>query len=166
MRRAIAALYLALLVTFGVPRHLRAHPLHTTLTEISLGVTGEVEIRLRAFVDDFSAAVAGARVTSPPPFITPSDTATARYVGGRLTLTDASGRLARLVVAGLRREGDVVWVTLRAAGVRSLAGTRLTNTVLFERFDDQVNVVQTSARGRRQTLLFTRRDGTRSKAVG
>ena len=80
-------------------------------------------------------------------------------------MIDAARRRQRLVVTGLRRDGDVVWVTLRAAGVRSLANVRLTNTVLFERYDDQVNVVQTSTGGRRRTVLFTKRDGNAFKLI-
>ena len=73
-------------------------------------------------------------------------------------MTEAHGRRATLRVASVQREGDVVWVTLQAPGIRSLAGLRLTNAVLFERYDDQVNIVQTQDGTRRQTLLFTRRD--------
>jgi hypothetical protein len=143
----------------------RAHPLHTTFTDVSLSGSGDMEIRLRAFIDDFSAAVAGQRDAARPPFATPSNAATARYLARRVVVIDASGRTPTLAVTDLRREGDVVWVTMRAPGVRSLTGVRLTNTVLFERYDDQVNVVQTSARGRRRTVLFTKRDGTTPKAV-
>ena len=42
---------------------------------------------------------------------------------------------------------------------------RLTNRVLFERYDDQVNVVQTSVAGQRRTLLFTKRDGAAAKSI-
>ena len=161
----VAALVVALMLLAAAPRTVRAHPLHTTLTELSIGANGEIEIRLRAFVDDFSAAVSGSRETPRPPFRTPSDSSTARYLASRLLLTDTSGRGATLTLTTVRREGEVVWVTLRARGIRSLAGVRLTNTVLFERYDDQVNIVQASVAGRRQTLLFTARDGRAPKTL-
>ena len=163
--RVVAAAVATLVLVATAPRSARAHPLHTTLTELSIDTSGVVEIRLRAFVDDFSAAVSGSREMPRPPFRIPSDSATARYLSSRLLLHDASGRSARLTLTTLRREGDVVWVTLRATGVRSLAGARLTNTVLFERYDDQVNIVQASIAGRRRTLLFTPRDGRAPKVV-
>jgi hypothetical protein len=65
----------------------------------------------------------------------------------------------------MRRTDDLVWITLRAPTLRSVAGARLTNRVLFERWDDQVNIVQTAIGARRQTLLFTNRDGGTAKAI-
>jgi hypothetical protein len=163
--RVVVAAVVALASLVTAPRSAQGHPLHTTLTELSVGTNGDVEIRLRAFVDDFSAAVSGSSETPRPPFRTPTDSATARYLASRLLLHDTAGRNASLTLTTVRREGDVVWVTLRASGVRTLVGTRLTNTVLFERFADQVNIVQASVAGRRRTLLFTPRDGRAPKMV-
>ena len=142
------------------------HPLHTTLTEVSVDAAGAVDIRVRAFVDDFSVAIGGWRDTASAPHTAPKDSAVQRYLSSRLMLTVPGGRAAPLRVTSVRQEGDVVWVTLRAVGVRSLAGARLTNTVLFERYDDQVNIVQTDDGARRRTVLFTTRDGRASKALG
>jgi hypothetical protein len=142
-----------------------AHPLHTTLTEITTASDGSVQIVLRAFVDDFSAAVTGRVVPQGKPIATPADSAIARYLGQTVALTDAAGRRLPLSVAAVRRTDDLVWVTLRAPALSRLAGARLTNRVLFERWDDQVNIVQTAIGARRQTLLFTRRDAGTSKAI-
>jgi hypothetical protein len=142
-----------------------AHPLHTTLTEITTASDGGVQIVLRAFIDDFSAAVTGRAAPQGTPISTPADSAIARYLGQTLALTDAGGRRTPLYVAGVRRTDDLVWITLRAPALLSLAGARLTNRVLFERWDDQVNIVQTAIGARRQTLLFTKRDGSAAKAL-
>ena len=163
-RIAVAAIVAASLVgsTAGV---LWSHPLHTTMTEVSIGPTGDVELRLRAFVDDFSAAVSGTRAAPRPPIVTPSDSAIARYLTAAVLLTDGAGTRLSLEVTGVRRDADVIRVTLRAPRVHSLAGARLTNAVLFERYDDQVNIVQIIVGGRRQTVLFTKREGRVAKAV-
>ena len=142
---------------------LTMHPLHTTLTEVSVDAGAAIEIRMRAFIDDFSAAVAGRRDASPPH--SAPDGSVERYLSTRLMLTGPGGRAVTLRVTSVRHEGDVVWVTLRAAGVRTLAGVRLTNRVLFERYDDQVNIVQTRDGPRRRTLLFTSRDGATPKPL-
>ena len=141
-----------------------AHPLHTTLSELTVSTDGTIQIVLRAFIDDLSAAVArGSTPTGAMPAL--PDSAVARYLAETLMLTDASGRKAPLAVTGTRRTGDLVWVTLRAPTMRSSGGARLTNRVLFDRWDDQVNIVQTTVGSRRQTLLFTRRDGAVAKAI-
>lgn len=141
------------------------HPLHTTLTELSSTADGGVQIVIRAFVDDFSAAIAGGKHGRPSSIGAPSDSAAARYLAATLALTDGEGRQVQFAVARIRRTGDLVWVTLRAPAVRPLAGARLTNRVLFERYDDQVNIVQTNVAGRRQTLLFTTRDRGAAKPI-
>jgi hypothetical protein len=152
-------------VMFGsVAARAYSHPLHTTLSELSVASDGRVEIVLRAFVDDFSAAVVGRAGPMPAPVATPPDSAIARYLARTMAVTDASGRRVALDVAGVRRGGDLVWVTLRSP-VKVPAGVRLTNRVLFERYEDQVNIVQASVGGRRQTLLFTKRDGSAAKPI-
>jgi hypothetical protein len=142
-----------------------SHPLHTTLTEVTMLADGSVQIVLRAFIDDFSAAVTGRAPRQGMPIPTPADSAAARYLGETVVLTDAVGQRVSLQVAGIRRTDDLVWVTLRAPMLRSAAGARLTNRVLFERWDDQVNIVQTVIGPRRRTLLFTKRDGGIAKAI-
>ena len=146
-------------------RRAESHPLHTTLAEVTTAPDGGLQIVLRAFVDDFAAAVSGRAPLPAASTATPADSATQRYLGRTLLLSDAAGRRLALVVAGVRRNGDLVWVTLRASSVRTTAGVRLTNQVLFERFDDQVNIVQTSIAGRRQTVLFTKREGAVAKSI-
>ena len=157
---------LALVIALaGSPTRADFHPLHTTLAELSIAQDGGVQIVLRVFVDDFSAAVAGRATIGSAPIATPHDSATARYLGATMVLTDGSGRPVALVLTNMRRTDDLLWITLRAPALRTVAGAHLTNRVLFDRWDDQVNIVQTTIGGRRQTLLFTKRDGTTQKAI-
>jgi hypothetical protein len=164
VRRAIVAA--GFIAALGVSaRRAYSHPLHTTLSELSIAADGSVQIVLRAFVDDLSAAALGRAGPQPAPVATPPDSATARYLGGTLAVIDAAGRRVALSLAGVRRTGDLLWVTLRTPTSPGRGDVRLTNRVLFERYDDQVNVVQTSVAGRRRTLLFTKRDGATAKSI-
>lgn len=149
----------------AVVRQAYSHPLHTTLTEITVSADGGLELVVRAFVDDFAAAVSKRPVALPAATATPPDSAIARYVDSTLILVDAAGRRLPLWLAGVRRANELVWVSLRSPGTRAATGVRLTNRILFERFDDQVNIVQANLVGRRQTLLFTRREGAASKPL-
>ena len=158
----------AVVIVCGITASTRAafsHPLHTTLTEVTTLADGSVQIVLRAFIDDYTAAVTGRATRQGLPIPTPADSATARYLGETVVLTDALGRRVPLQLADVRRTDDLVWITLRAPTLRSVAGAHLTNRVLFERWDDQVNIVQTAIGARRQTLLFTKRDGSIAKAI-
>jgi hypothetical protein len=163
--RIVAA---ALIATVGLTMLVSgadAHPLHTTLTQVDIAADGSIEITIRVFVDDFSAAVAGRILAAGSGIPTPTDSASARYLQQTLVLTDASGRRAPLALAAVRRTHDLLWITLKAPGMRNAAGARLTTRMLFDRWSDQVNIVQTSVGNSRRTLLFTRSDGAAPKPL-
>ena len=166
-RRSSVLLVLATTVAIlaATARRAYSHPLHTTLTEVTFAADGGVELVLRAFVDDFAAAVSGRRAVSAAATILPADSAITRYLGGTLVAADGAGRRLGWRLSGVRRAGDLVWVTLRLPAGGRVGGVRLANRVLFERYDDQVNIVQTMVAGRRHTVLFTKRDGPVAKAV-
>ena len=84
-----------------------------------------------------------------------------RYVVGRFTIADASGRAVPLRWCGARRAGEVIFVCLRAPMPAGPAGARVRSAVLTELFTDQVNIVQATYGGRRRTLLFTPTDGAK-----
>ena len=67
--------------------------------------------------------------------------------------------------SGSRRTGDVVWVTFKVPSVRQLRGVKIASTLLFEVYDDQVNIVQTTAEGRHRSMLFTTGDGRVFKSL-
>ena len=161
--RAAAVVGAALSVLGATVREAYSHPLHTTLTEVSVNA-GELQIVVRAFVDDFSAVANGHGRATLATIPALSDSAAARYAGAKVVLTDASGGRIALRPTNLRRSGDLVWITLSAPVARG-AAVRLTNSLLFERYDDQVNIVQAAINGRRHTLLFTKRDGGNAKAL-
>ena len=136
--------------TFALLIAIVAHPLHTTLTELSYG-DGEVHLSVRAFGDDLRAALGG-DVT---------DSAAARYLRSKVTLADRAGRTLPLVWCGQRRSGDVVWLCLHAPAARGAMGLQVHVDLLFERYSDQINIVQATDGVRRWTLLFTRGDPPR-----
>ena len=138
-----------------------AHPLHTTLTQLSYDASARVlHVSVRVFADDFSAAVmprdrAGSTVVPP-------DSAMLRYVSGRLALIGSGGAPIPLRWCGMRRDGEAFFLCLRATAQPSPTGARMRNALLSEVFADQVNIVQASYGGARRTLLFTSRDGMKA----
>lgn len=163
--RALVVVGLVVSAVCVVARDAFSHPLHSTLTEVTITGDGRVQLVLRAFVDDFAAAVARRPAAAPGTTQTPADTAVARYLETSLLVADASGRRLQLRVTGIRRANELIWVTLHAPAGRTDRGVSLTNGVLFERFDDQVNIVQATIAGRHRTLLFTRREGAVLKSL-
>lgn len=152
----------ALVVLFGcvlmVARPAAAHPIHSTLTEITRR-PGVVLVRIRAFADDFSAAASRLSGVAPGAGHTVSDAAAARYVTRFVRLEGEGGTGVRLTLTGQRREGDVVWVELAGATPLGLEDLRIANAMLFDLHPDQINVVQTAQAGVSRTVLFTAGDG-------
>lgn len=131
---------------------LTLHPLHTTLTQLAYrDADRTVEATVRVFADDFRAAL-GRDVT---------DSAAAAYLRSTFTLADPAGRPLAIAWCGLRRTGDLLWLCLRAPVAQGLSGLRVRVALLFDRYADQINIVQASYAGRRAALLFTSGDAAK-----
>ena len=143
-----------------------SHPIHTTLTEIALDPTdGTMHFTIRAFADDFSAAVSKhARKPRPADYVVP-EADILSYVSAAVSVEGATGQSAPVVWSGSKRAGDVVWVTFKVPSVHALRGVKIASTLLFELYDDQVNIVQTAADGRHHSILFTAGDGMKLKSL-
>ena len=136
---ALAALLTATVV--------EAHPLHTSHTEVVVERDRQsVTVTVRVFTDDFTAA-AGA-----------GDSAAAAYLRERLVLTDRAGGRVTLHWRGHESRRDALIIRLSGHAPSGLGGAR--NTILCERFADQVNIVRVSEGFHAATLLFTRGSGT------
>jgi hypothetical protein len=134
------------------------HPMHTAVTEIAYdATTTAAAIRIRVFVDDFTAAL------HMPPGMAAGDSAMVRYVTSSFTLVDWTGKRLPLQWQGVEQAGDVLVLRLSAAAPAGLAGGWVASTLLSERFEDQINIVRATYGGRTRTLLFTR--GEAAKAL-
>jgi hypothetical protein len=130
-----------------------AHPLHTTIAELTVrSDTRMAEVVVRVFADDLRRAVGGTGA--------PGDSAVAAYLGRHFVARDARGRSIAWAWCGQRRTDDLVWACLRAPVSDAMLGAELRVDVACALYDDQVNIVRlVSPRGRR-TLLFTCGDRT------
>jgi len=128
---------------------LAAHPIHSTLTEVTYDPkAGRVEVVLRVFADDFGTAVARAHAGQTTPM--------ARYIGSKLQIQDRRGQAIPLRWVDARRTEEVIWIRMQGAAPAGLRGATIRNELVFDLFDDQVNILKARYRGGQQTLLFTR----------
>jgi hypothetical protein len=165
--RARTCLALALsmcLVALGVGvREAEAHPLHTTLVQLTYDERGHaLEGSIRVFAGDFAAAVAKRKGVATPNDDRVSDAEALAYVRNTFRLTDAAGREVPLAWCGSRRSGDVLWLCVRASNVAPPNALKLSNQMLCELFDDQINIVQLAAGAKHTSMLFTKGDGAKS----
>jgi hypothetical protein len=131
------------LLALLIARPAFAHPLHTSLAQVSVsGAT--VSVSLRVFADDYTAA-SHARLV---------DYAVANFI-----VKDMRGNTIKLTSCGGKRMGDLMWLCFRGTGNIATVESK----VLFDKFKDQINIVQASFSGRTRNLLFT--PGDRAKPI-
>ncbi len=160
LRRGTGILFGAAVLAGMVPRPASAHPLHTSFAELAYDpATRVVNVSLRVFADDFSADVIRRTGVRGGADGMPPDAAVFRYVVARFSMLTARGQPLTFTWCGVRRVGVQLFICLRAAAPAPPPGARVRSAILSETFTDQVNIVQSSYGGRRQTLLFTPGDG-------
>lgn len=149
----------AILVSIVVGETAHAHPVHMSHTEVRVRDKRTLEISVRVFADDFSTAAA--RFTR-----TPIDSGQvigfARgfvYLTSRLQMKDSQGSTVALRSCGVTRVDETLRFCLRASLPQEGGSYQLSNTLLTELFEDQVNVVQSVAGNRRESRMFVRGDG-------
>jgi len=159
VKRLIVAVLLA---GQGPARVPAAHPLHTSLAEIEYQADRRVlEVSVRLFADDLCAAIGG---LCEGPAGMSRDSTLSSYARGSFAVEDDRGVPLRLRWLGAERSGGMVVVRLESDIPRGdYRGVRVLHAMLWERFSDEVNLVQVRHDRRVETLLFTR--GNPPKAV-
>ena len=171
-RHARRALAFALAVAAAVapagtvaraPRAL-AHKFHTSFTEASYNAeAGTLEVTLRTFPDDLESAVRrrpAAGKTSAPPAARDRkkefEERVAAYVAETFRVRTAGGDPVKISWVGMDAGVDSAWLYFE---VQLPAGTDtfgLSNRLLFDLFDDQINLVTLKTKDRRTALRFER----------
>ena len=163
-RRVAIAIACALCVAAlaASPRLAEAHPLHTTLVQLTYDERAHVlEGSIRVFAGDFAAAVAKHGGAKTPDDDRVTDAAAFAYVSSTLRFTDAAHRPVALQWCGSRRAGDVLWLCVRAASSAPPTALELSDQMLCELFDDQINIVQAVSGEKHASMLFTKGDGAK-----
>jgi hypothetical protein len=159
MKRATYILSLSIVcLCFIMPRAF-AHKYHTSVTRLEYNAEdSSVEITVQTFTDDIEAIL------------------TKRT--GRTIRLDASRDSGRLVLdylqsafelrandanlelqwVGLEMKGGTAWLYVLAKLPGGLSKASLRNALLFDLFEDQVNIVNVLNNGKKRSLVFRRGD--------
>lgn len=158
---AVSGLVGAALAAAGT---LAAHPLHTTMTELTFRPADRTAVAIvRVFADDFGTAVGRHTGVRPAADHTVPPRAAFAYLSRALIVIGRDGQRLSLTWCGERRAGEVLFMCVRAPAPGGLRGMRVASTLMFEMFADQVNIVQAVDGRRKQSLLFT--PGARPKLI-
>jgi hypothetical protein len=133
-----------------------AHPLYISVTEINHNATDKnLEIACKMFADDFEKTLASVNHTKID-LTTPADKAAAdkmvaNYVKAHL-LIKLDNKLVTLEFVGYEKESDAIWsyfqVTNTATAPKKVD---VVNTLLFESFDKQINLMHVAVSGNRKS---------------
>jgi hypothetical protein len=133
-----------------------AHPLHTSLAEITYDATHkQLQISLRVFVDDLTKASEAYTRSRPGTKEWRFDV----YARSAFLVADRAGRQVPLQSCGGKLVSDLMWLCYRAAAPAGFSGFKVSHRILFDLYTDQINIVQANNNGKKQSLLFTHGDG-------
>lgn len=149
---------LLVLTTFSISA--RAHRYHTSLTRIDYNADEQIaEITLQLFSDDFEAALT--RKTGKPVNLDKTlklDEIILSYLSDRFVIKNKSGETKKLRYIGFERTNDAFRLYIEATVPEGLDGATLENTVLFDQFDDQTNLVTSRFNSVKTDLVFRPND--------
>lgn len=150
-----SGIVVALLTTLFIARSAHAHPIHTTLTKVTVEARS-VTFNVRTFADDFSATVALLAGRKAPADSSAPVADVIRYAQKFFTVTGEDGKPVVLESCGIKRANELYWLCFRAVLPAGIKGVRMRNQMLTELHADQVNIVQMEPPAARRTILFTK----------
>ena len=141
------ALLFALLAADGV----RAHPLHSSYTEIARDAhTGGLSLSVKLFADDFGVALDSLSQSST------REAAAQAYFERSVTVT-SNGQVVRLAWCGMRTTDGLTFLCARSIDPLPKGKLRIRNALMFDRFGDQISIVRWTSSSRTRTLVLTMR---------
>jgi hypothetical protein len=162
LRRVRVRLRAPVIVAVGVgaliaaPRAAHAHPLHTTMSEITMDAQRHVmRVVVRAFAEDYLKAVVAARHLKSTPTLDGAEAFA--YLQSALSIDDG-GSVLPLRSCGIRTSANVVWLCVETAVPVDGARAHVRNALLWNLYDDQVNIVRATLGANVRSILFVKGD--------
>jgi hypothetical protein len=131
------------------------HPLHVSTTDINHNAKDQsLEITCRIFTDDFESILAS-KFKQKVDLLHPKskkemDELVAKYLNANLSFR-VNQRLVQGNYIGYEIDREAVNVYLEITGINSLNTLSITNTILYDRFDDQMNIVHVAKSSARKS---------------
>lgn len=132
------------------------HPLHLSSTEMNYNAkSGTIETSCRIFTDDFETILAKNYKVKTDLIATAKhkemDALISKYMLSHFKLA-ANGKPLTLSYLGFENDKEAVVVYLESSTVSPLKKLETASTVLYDLFDDQINIFHITAAGKRQSF--------------
>jgi hypothetical protein len=132
-----------------------AHPFYVSVTEFNLNASeNNLEISCKLFADDFENNLRR-QYKSKIDLTNPQDVKQVEkivfdYLQKHLQLR-INNNDAVLQFVGFEKEAEAAWCYLQVTGVKSLNKLEVRNTILYEAYDSQINIMHVMAAGQRKS---------------
>ncbi len=140
-----------------------AHPFHVSVCDIEFNQkSSSLEISQRIFLDDLEEALRKTSGWTNLDVMNPTDkkrfdALLKDYLLKNLEVL-ANGKKLTLTYLGHEIEADAMWCYIEVTQLNNLNSIEVTNGVLLETFDDQINIVHIKREGKIRSLKL-HRDG-------
>lgn len=131
------------------------HPFHISSTDVNYNEkTNTLEVSCRIFTDDFELALANnykqKTDLSAAAKHKAMDILVKKYVIANLGFKTNNKAIA-LTYLGFEKDNEATIVYLESEPIKGLKKLETTNSVLYDQFDDQANIVHVTAYGKRKS---------------
>lgn len=155
----IFACILASFVCSTSARGAAAHKYYTSLAELNYNAeTRSVEVSLRVFADDLELALSKRAKRSVRLDAKDAPALAAAYLKESFELRNARGEAKELNWVGMETRADAAWLYFEFPMLEGLNGARLRDRVLFDLFEEQINLVGGKNGARKIDFAFKRGD--------
>ena len=131
------------------------HPFHVTVTEVNHNAADKtLEISCKIFTDDFEKILSKNYKTKVdlinPPDKAKMDTLVKKYILSHLSVK-ANGRPVVFTYIGFENEKEAAYGYIEVENIPTVNRLELTNTLLYDMFDDQVSIMHITVGGNRKS---------------
>lgn len=159
----ILCLAISTQLNFALPLKFKAHTYHTSLTRIDYNAEQKIyEITIQLFTHDLIPLLekrAGKNIDLDKK---DQDSNILGYLSQNFVLTNDKGESKKLNWVGKEIDTDTVWVYVETPATEGLENYQLQNTIFFESFPEQTNLVVCRYEGKKADLLFKVGDKTKT----
>ncbi len=133
------------------------HPFHSSVTEMTYNQTDQSwEISIRLFQDDLEQTISSnlGKKFRMVPGDAASEKALDAYLRKHFRFHAGKQITTPYRWLGTEQQQDAIWVYLEIPTKSDLVGSYLENSIFFDEFDDQTNLVSWSFQSQKKSYLF------------
>ena len=142
------------------------HPFYVSVTEINHNARDKnLEISCKIFTDDFEAALSKASGVKVDLFNPKDKDAVEKQIGAYIKkhlIVKVDNKAVSLEFVGFERENEAVWSYLQVSNTMPPKKIDITNDLLYDSFDQQINLMHISVAGNRKSTKLNYPDASAS----